>query len=197
MKILDYYFNTVLLEIEGESLRHANLSGALLIRAGLRGANLSGADLSGADLSGADLSGANLSDANLRDADLSGADLSGANLSDANLRDADLSDADLTDADLSGASLRNADLNYANLSGAKQRVIRIDGTRHQITAVDDMVLIGCLQNKLDTWLKHYAAIGNAEKFSEAEIAEYRAHLLHIANILAINPAKKTEVVAKD
>ena len=45
------------------------------------------------NLSDADLSGAYLSGANLRGADLSDAYLSGANLSGANLRGADLSDA--------------------------------------------------------------------------------------------------------
>jgi uncharacterized protein YjbI with pentapeptide repeats len=52
---------------------------------------LSRADLSGAPLSGADLRGALLSRANLRAADLSGADLRGADLSEAHLRKADLS----------------------------------------------------------------------------------------------------------
>ena len=51
-------------------------------------ADLRGANLSWADLRGADLSGANLRWANLRGADLRGADLSWANLSGANLRGA-------------------------------------------------------------------------------------------------------------
>lgn len=52
--------------------------------ANLRGANLSVADLRGANLRGANLSGADLRDANLSVADLSGADLSAArNLKDA------------------------------------------------------------------------------------------------------------------
>ena len=53
-------------------------------------ADLRGADLSDANLRGANLGGANLSDANLHDADLGGANLHDANLSDANLRGADL-----------------------------------------------------------------------------------------------------------
>ena len=57
---------------------------------------LSIADLLGADLSDADLRGASLSDANLSDANLRGADLSRANLSDANLRGANLSGAIVT-----------------------------------------------------------------------------------------------------
>ena len=71
----------------------ADLRGANLGRAYLRGANLSCANLSCADLSGANLSGANLSRAYLRGADLRGADLSGANLRGANLSGADLSGA--------------------------------------------------------------------------------------------------------
>ena len=58
MKILNRWNSEVILEVEGDTLRDA------------------------------DLSDANLSDANLRDANLRDADLSGANLSDANLRDA-------------------------------------------------------------------------------------------------------------
>ena len=51
------------------------------------------ADLRGAEISGADLRGADLSRADLRGAELSGAYLSGADLSRADLRGADLSGA--------------------------------------------------------------------------------------------------------
>ena len=98
--------------------RDADLRGANLSDADLRGANLRGANLSDADLRGAYLRGADLSDADLRGADLSDASLSGADLSDANLRGADLSDASLSGADLSDANLRGANLRGANLSGA-------------------------------------------------------------------------------
>ena len=70
------------------------------------------ANLSGAYLSGANLRGANLSEANLR-----GAYLSGANLSEANLSGAYLSEANLRGADLSGAYLSGADLSGADLRG--------------------------------------------------------------------------------
>ena len=63
----------------------------------------------------ADLRGANLSDANLRGADLSGADLSGANLRGADLSGADLRGANLYRADLHRADLRGANLDYSCL----------------------------------------------------------------------------------
>ena len=59
------------------------------------GAEGSCADLRGANLSDADLRGADLSRAGLSDANLRFANLSRANLSDANLRGADLSDANI------------------------------------------------------------------------------------------------------
>ena len=71
----------------------ANLSGADLYQANLRGANLYQANLHEANLSGADLYQANLRGANLSGADLYQANLRGANLSSANLRGADLREA--------------------------------------------------------------------------------------------------------
>jgi hypothetical protein len=88
----------------------ANLSGADLRRADLRGANLSGADLSKADLYGANLMGANLSGADLRGADLRGAALGGANLMGADLSGADLKDTNLIYANISGVDLSEATL---------------------------------------------------------------------------------------
>jgi hypothetical protein len=73
-------------------------------------ADLSGADLENADLRGTNLSGADLYNANLENADLRGTNLSGADLVDAYLIDADLENANLVDADLSGANLENANL---------------------------------------------------------------------------------------
>jgi hypothetical protein len=82
-------------------------------RADLSGANLSGARLRGANLSGAWLSGANLEWANLDGAILKQANLSGANLSGAYLRQ----------ANLSGANLRGVNLKGANLEGAHMQQV--------------------------------------------------------------------------
>jgi uncharacterized protein YjbI with pentapeptide repeats len=111
MKILNKYTGRTILEIDGDDLRGADLSGANLYGADLRGADLSGANLYGADLRGADLRGADLREANLRGANLYGADLYGADLRGANLRGADLYGADLREANLRGANLYDTVLN--------------------------------------------------------------------------------------
>ena len=77
------------------------------------------ADLRGADLREANLRGADLSKANLRKADLREADLSKANLREADLSKAYLGVANLRGADLSKAYLGVANLRWADLSGAK------------------------------------------------------------------------------
>ena len=80
MKILNKYTEGTILEIDGDDLYEANLRGANLYGAYLRGADLRGANLYGANLYGADLRGANLCGANLYGANLRGADLCGADL---------------------------------------------------------------------------------------------------------------------
>jgi hypothetical protein len=67
------------------NLNRANLDGANLYTADLRGANLSGANLVGADLRGANLGGARLVQANLAGADLGEATLWETILADVNL----------------------------------------------------------------------------------------------------------------
>jgi|GEM_PF-1892124 len=84
-------------ELENADLRDADLIGADLSQANLRGADLSNADLVAADLSQASLQGANLAGADLEAADLSEANLSGANLIGANFRDANLCGAVMPD----------------------------------------------------------------------------------------------------
>ena len=109
-------------------LSEAELGGAILRGADLRGMNLKRADLSEAFLGNVDFSGAELDGANFGDSDLSGATFTDASLLDANLGCADLSGANLTGTDLSGADLgcarllgaclRDAVLSGANLRGA-------------------------------------------------------------------------------
>jgi len=101
----------------------------------------------------ANLSGADLRDADLRDADLRCANLSGANLSGANLRDADLRCANLIGADLSGADLRDADLRCANLSGADLRcaLIVIYGLAWTVYITKNHITIGCQSHILGKW----------------------------------------------
>ena len=113
---------------DGQDLRDADLTGAVLRDASFKRADLSGADLSGADARRAkfvstDLSDANLTNAQLVRADLTKADLSGASLKSADLTMARLFRANLTGADLTGARLDEADLLNAQLGGA----IWIDG----------------------------------------------------------------------
>jgi hypothetical protein len=140
----------------------------------LSGANLSKADLFGADLFGADLRWANLSKA----------DLSGADLSWASLREADLRGANLSGADLSWADLREADLR------CKQYVCQIHASRHAIVAIGDDVRIGCQRLPVAEWLETFEAVGQENKYTDTEIAEYGIWLRAIAAVLA---ARRGEV----
>ena len=108
-------------EILTKHAEWVNSSGAKGVRANFWNADLSGADLRYADLRGACLWNANLWGANLGCANLGGADLRDANLWNADLRGANLGGADLNDADLSSAFLRGADLRYASLGCADLR----------------------------------------------------------------------------
>ena len=105
--------------------------------ADLRGAYLDGADLRGADLRRAYLDGAHLSRADLRRANLDGAHLSRADLRRADLSRAYLDGADLTAADLRGANLFGANLRGANLRGADLDGANLDGAQGVICAGTD------------------------------------------------------------
>ena len=134
-------------DAEGWEAMRANLCGADLSEADLRGANLSGADLSEADLRGANLINANLINANLGEADLRGADLRGANLSGADLRGANLINANLSVVNLRGANLRNGNLSDANLRGSNLRdanlsVVNLRGANLRDTNLSDANMRG-------------------------------------------------------
>jgi uncharacterized protein YjbI with pentapeptide repeats len=91
-------------------LREAKLSQVNLANAQLRGAVLWFADLKGANLKEADLTGAQLWFADLQSADLTRANLSGAEFTGANLSDANLTWANLNLADLEGSILNRTNL---------------------------------------------------------------------------------------
>ncbi|EAZ0732503.1 pentapeptide repeat-containing protein [Salmonella enterica] len=130
-------------------MRDANLCGANLRDADLRGANLCGANLRGADLRDANLCGANLRDADLR----------GANLCGANLRGADLCGANLCGADLRGADLRGANLCGANLPDLTFVIL---GEKYFISITNgEYVRAGCQNHTVEEW----------RKYSKQEIAE--------------------------
>ena len=100
----------------------------------------------------------------------------------ANLFGADLRGADLSGANLFGANLFGADLRWANLS-CKQYICQIHASRHAIVAIDDDVRIGCERKPLAEWLETYKAVGEENKYTEAEIAEYGIWLKAIAAVL--------------
>ena len=118
--------------------------------------------------------------ANLRGADLSGADLRGADLSEANLRGANLRGADLREANLSGA----------DLSGADNFVMQIQGSCHQIVAVDDDVRIGCQRRTLAKWLSVFQSIGTEHGYTAFQIEEYGDHLRYFARRMEAWQARK-------
>jgi hypothetical protein len=83
-------------------------------------ANLIGADLDGAHVRGANLSETLLCGTQLRGADLSHAKLDGAALSGANLREANLHGAKLRGANLHGTHIGSTSFGDVDLSGAKE-----------------------------------------------------------------------------
>jgi uncharacterized protein YjbI with pentapeptide repeats len=144
--------NTIKLTVEKAVIISANLRGANLVDANLRGANLRGANLVDANLRGANLRGADLVDANLR-----GANLVDANLRGANLRGADLRDANLVDANLRGADLRGANLVDANLRGATNKELAYFPIyckwSHSIKG--DKIQIGCKEKTIKEWVNFF------------------------------------------
>ena len=113
IEIRSHYTGIVLLTLDADSLKGANLSDAQLKHASLLHADLSGANLSNADLSGAILYEADLSGANLKDACLAESFLNSACMKDVTLIGANLARANLSYADLSGANLDRAYLQRA------------------------------------------------------------------------------------
>ncbi|KRE55630.1 hypothetical protein ASG70_09945 [Phycicoccus sp. Soil748] len=89
-------------------VNRANLPGAHLEMADLRGAFLNGANLAGASMIGAKLIGAHLNGADLSGASLEEADLTAASVKWANFSGANMADADLTRTSVEGTDLSPA-----------------------------------------------------------------------------------------
>lgn len=126
----------------GSDLRLADLAGANLSHAYLRGRQLAGVKLSGARLFEADLTTVNLRDARLTEVVAFGSSFEGADLTaiggykadfrtckmqNVVLQGAALCWADFGNADLRNADLRNADLRGADLTGADLAGAKLDG----------------------------------------------------------------------
>ena len=131
------------INLKARSLRHAQISKAILTGADLRCAQLQGADLSYANLQGVDWSctkeflGWENSGAQLQGALLIGAELQGADLTVAHLEGAVLIEAQLQGALLSSANLQGANLLGANLQGATLYESKLQGAD-----LNDTVLTG-------------------------------------------------------
>jgi hypothetical protein len=104
--------------LRGAYAARANFEGAILIDADLTGVYLGNARMSGADLSGATVTGAYFGWTDLKNANLSRADLSRSRFVHADLRDANLVSANLSAAYISGVNWEKAVLDFARLDGA-------------------------------------------------------------------------------
>jgi hypothetical protein len=124
------------------NLRHANLCGARLNGAILRGADLGEAKLRDADLSGASLIEVNLDSADMSYAILNSAHLGGAYLIGANLFGASLGSANLINTNLTGACLFNINLRHANLCNATLRDADLTGANVAQTIFSNIDLRG-------------------------------------------------------
>ena len=101
------------LDLQGASLRRADLTYSDLRDANLSNADLNWADFRWADLIGSDLTGANLTRADFHKADLTNASLQCANFTHANFEDASLVSANLSDTIFCNTRLINTDLSSA------------------------------------------------------------------------------------
>jgi uncharacterized protein YjbI with pentapeptide repeats len=105
--------------LNGLRLRYAQAYGAFFVNAHLWQANLQGAYLSDADMRGADLGQSDLRHALMDHTQMKGANLDRAVLDGADMRRTDLENANLSHAWLLGTILTDADLKGASLYGAR------------------------------------------------------------------------------
>lgn len=85
------------------------------------------------------------------------------------------------------ARTHGADLHGADLHGAKGLLpgglvpLQIGGSRHWLIVREPgYITIGCHHQSLAWWREHYKATGRTDGYSEAEVAEYAAHIEHCA-----------------
>lgn len=109
-------------QLEGVSMRKADLSYSLLLRTRLDGANLNGATLDGAVLDRASLVGSRLAGASLLGTSFVNADLRGSNFAHANLQAAALPGSDIRLASFVGARF------FLAFAGGQHNRITTDGT---------------------------------------------------------------------
>ena len=129
------------------------------------------------------------------------ADTIAAAVVEAREKGAHLRGAHLRGADLQGAYLRGAYLQGADLRGAIGLLpdgltpLQIGGTRHWvIVRQPGYITIGCHHQMLTWWREHYLAMGRKEEYSDAEIAEYAAHIEYCAQWMAAHGV--LEVIAE-
>jgi hypothetical protein len=88
--------------------------------------------------------------------------------------------ANLREANLSGANLSGANLNWANLREANlswtRGVYSMQLSKHSIVVWFDHESNGCKEHSIEHWLKHSESIGLSERYSELQIALYKAQL---------------------
>jgi uncharacterized protein YjbI with pentapeptide repeats len=144
------------LNLSGENLFFADLTGAKLRNVIADGTNFGNARLRGADFSGASLRGANFSSSYTRTV-LEGASFANANLRGASFANTHLGCVDLRNADLGGADFGNSGFQCVDMSGAKLRGARFDAVPKIPIPVTGFSLIGapiasaCLQDQ--SWIK--------------------------------------------
>jgi len=145
------------IDLSGEILDGADLSGAFLEQVNFKGASLKGANLSGAilaradledaDLRGADLTGANVGAVRGTGADFTGADFTGAKLSKGNFTRANFTTAKLADTELLEIVVDGANFTGADLSGLVFLEIGFDTVCFFQAALEGTIFLKCpLQN---------------------------------------------------
>ena len=101
-----------------------------------------------------------------------GINLRRADLRGANLRGAYLRGAYLSGADLRGANLREAYLRGADLRGASGPFTIGYFGQHHAVAAGGYISIGCERRTYDEWLANAEAIGQENRYTADEIADY-------------------------